>query len=206
MTAKRILWAVNGRDGRPFIVKGVLADIDQTGQVTISNRVSEIVAEVLTREPSPTEMFAVPGIDLAHEVYQLVQAKHAAGIPVHDPLPPKEASNSGAAPANTARTARYNELIDAILTSVYSEMQSLSANLTGKTLETIELDELRHGHLGQALYQLAEIATGDEQASSQKYFELVDYIERFTSTMLSKEDRALFDEMVQKAQPHAAVV
>jgi hypothetical protein len=206
MTKRRLQWGVTTPKGKPLLIDGVIAIVDdETGAVSLDQRAQEVVAEVLRNDPIPSRSYLVPGIDLAHEVHRLIQDKHEAGIGVHDPLPSKKRADAEAAPASTARTARYNGVIDAVLASVYSEMQRLSAHLTGKTHETIEVADLRHGRLGKALSHLAEIATGDRQASLEEYFDLVDYIERFLSTTLSEEDRARFDDMIQAARPPALV-
>jgi hypothetical protein len=207
MTKRRLQWAITTPEGKPLLIDGVIAIVDDdTGAVSLDHRAQEVVAEVLRNDPIPNRSYLVPGIDLAHEVHRLIRDKHEAGIDVHAPLPPKKRANAEAVPSHTTRTAQYNEMIDAILVSVYSEMQLLRANLTGESLETIDVEDLRHGRLGQALHQLAQIATGDQHASSQEYFELVDYIEQFLSTALSTEDRARFDDMVQSARPPAVGV
>lgn len=206
MTKRRLQWAVTTPDGKPLLINGVIATVDDSGIVSLDQRVQDVIAEVLAYDPVPSRSYLVPGIDLAHEVHRLIQEKHQAGIPVRSPLPPKRILNPEASQANKTLTTTYDEVINAILVAVHSQMQFLRANLTGETRETIDLENLRQGRLGQALYQLARMAMADEQASSQEYFELVDYIDQFIGTMLSKEDRMLFDEMAQKARPHAAFV
>lgn len=206
MTKRRLQWAVTTPDGKPLLINGVIANVDDSGIVSLDQRVQDVIAEVLAYDPIPSRSYLVPGIDLAHEVHRLIQEKHQAGIPVRSPLPPRRILNPEASQANKTLITTYDEVINAILAAVHSQMQFLCANLTGETRETIDLENLRHGRLGQALYQLARMAMADEQASSQEYFELVDYIDQFIGTMLSKEDRTLFDEMAQKARPHAAFV
>lgn len=206
MTKRRLQWAIMTPEGKPLLIDGVIAVVDdETGAVSLDQRAREVVAEVLRNDPVPSRSYLVPGIDLAQEVHQLIQDKHEAGISVHSPLPSKKVLRSEASQATTMVSSPYDEMIRAILTAVHSQMQYLRANLTGETRETIDLEDLRHGRLGQALDQLARIATGDEQASSQEYFELVDYLQQFLSTTLSKEDYARFDYMIQTSRSPAIV-
>lgn len=207
MTKRRLQWAITTPEGKPLLIDGVIAVVDdETGAVSLDQRAQEVVAEVLSNNPVPSRSYLVPGIDLAQEVHQLIQDKHEAGISVHSPLPAKKAARSGASQATTIVSTPYDEMIRATLTAVHSQMQYLRANLTGETRETIDLEVLRQGCLAQALYRLAQMAMADGRTSSQEYFALVDYLEQFIGTMLSEKDRTLFDEMVQKARPHAAFV
>jgi excisionase family DNA binding protein len=172
MTSKRILWAVNSRDGSPLIVRGVLADVDQTGHVTIGNRTSELVAEVLARDPSPTEVFVVPGIDLAHEVYQLVQAKHAVGVPVRDPFPQDtpertdsddDTANKGLVSADTLA------IIDKTLRLLFSQSYRYARHL-GNSLSAVSMKDLRQSPIGDDLISLGRIAEGRERSDQETVF------------------------------------
>lgn len=208
MTKRRLQWAITTPEGKPLLIDGVIAAVDDdSGTVTLDQRVQDVIAEVLANDPVPSRSYLVPGIDLAHEVHRLIQEKHQAGIPVHSPLPPQRSVSPAALQAKKMLLTPYDEVIIAILAAVHSQMQFLRANLIGEAHEpVIDAEDLRHGRLGYSLYRLARMAMADEQASSQEYFELVDYVDQFINTMLSKEDRTLFDEMVQKARPHAALV
>ena len=88
MGARRVRWATNLPDGTPILIDGVIADVDdETGVVSLNDRARDVIAEVLDNDPRPSHMEQIPVIDFAEEVHRLVQAKHAAGMSVHSPLP-----------------------------------------------------------------------------------------------------------------------
>jgi hypothetical protein len=92
MTNRRIPWAVNLPDGTPLLIVGAMGDVDdETGIVSLNERCREIIQEILEQNPEPTGARKVPTIDLAAEVHRLIQAKHAAGIPVRARLPRSDA-------------------------------------------------------------------------------------------------------------------
>ncbi len=90
MGARRVRWATNLPDGTPVLIDGVIADVDdETGVVSLNARARDVIAEVLENDPHRTRMEQIPVIDLAEEIHRLIQAKHAAGVPVRSPLPKK---------------------------------------------------------------------------------------------------------------------
>jgi excisionase family DNA binding protein len=176
MASKRILWAVNNRDGTPLIVRGVLADVDQAGNITIGKRASDLVAEVLARDPSPTDVFVVPGIDLAHEAYQLIQAKHAAGISVYDPLPQDAPEWTDSDDLNSAKDDQVNtdtlEIIDRTLRLLFSQSHRYARHL-GSNLSVVSMEELRQSPIGKDLLSLGRIAEGEERSDQETVFRKV---------------------------------
>jgi excisionase family DNA binding protein len=176
MSSRRISWAVNRRDGTPLIVKGVIADVDDAGHVTIGNRASEIVEEVLAREPRPTEAYLVPGIELAHEVYQLVQAKHAAGVLVRDPLPrhPAEEEGSGVL-QNDGVSAETLEIIDKALRLLHSQSIRYARSL-GSSSSVVSMTDLRHSPVGADLTFLGRLAEGTERSDQETVFRKIDTV------------------------------
>jgi len=90
MGARRVQWAMNLPDGTPILIDGVIADVDdETGVVSLSDRARAIIAEVLANDPHPSRAEQILTLDLAEEIHRLIQAKHAAGVPVRSPLPNK---------------------------------------------------------------------------------------------------------------------
>lgn len=95
MSARRIQWQANMPDGTPVIINGVIADVDEeTGSASLSARTHEVIAEVLANNPHPSRTGDVVVLDLAEEVHRLIQAKHAAGIPIRSPLPKPPADHA----------------------------------------------------------------------------------------------------------------
>jgi hypothetical protein len=81
---------MNLPDGTPILIDGVIAEVDdETGVISLDDRAREIIADVLDNDPRPTRTEQIAIIDLAEEVHRLIQAKHAAGVPVRSPLPKK---------------------------------------------------------------------------------------------------------------------
>jgi excisionase family DNA binding protein len=171
MGSKRVLWAINLPDGTPLLVKGVLAHVDdETHHVTISKRAAEIVEEVLAQLPTPTETFAVPGIDLAHEVYRLVQSKHESGIAVRDSLPPPEVQEDDEPQQSPA--PGIVEIIDQTLLRLHRRVARF-AHLLGEHTSTVSLKDLRRSPLGRDLIFLSRVAAGEEHSRSEKVFRTV---------------------------------
>ncbi|HEY8292984.1 MAG TPA: hypothetical protein VIG44_10875 [Thermomicrobiales bacterium] len=92
MGARRVRWATNLPDGTPILIDGVIADVDdETGAMSLNDRTRDVIAEVLENDPRLSRAEQIPVIDLTEEIHRLLQAKHAAGIPVRSPLPKKHA-------------------------------------------------------------------------------------------------------------------
>ncbi|GEM_PF-642991 len=185
MSSKRILWATNLPDGTPLLVKGVLADVDdETHHITISKRAIEIVEEVLVQQPAPTETFVVPGIDLAHEVYRLVQAKHEAGIAVRDSLPPPTPEKDDEQQQLPAPGAE--EIVDQTLLRLHRQAARFGY-LLGEHPSTVSLSDLRRSPLGRDLIFLSRVAEGEEHVDPEKVFRTVSALLDLLFGTLSKE-------------------
>lgn len=196
MRSKRVLWAVNLLDGTPLIVKGVIADVDEkTQQVTIGKRAVEILEEVLAQEPRPTEVFVVPGIDLAHEVHQLVQAKHAAGVPVREPLPQSLRGENSTPPQAPATGSE--EIVDQALLRLHRQSAHFGQFLGGHPA-TVSIAELRRSPIGHDLLFLSRIAHGEDHADTEKVFRIVntvlDLLFGSASTQPYQVPRAFWEE------------
>ncbi|MDQ6602465.1 MAG: helix-turn-helix domain-containing protein [Chloroflexota bacterium] len=138
--------------------------------MTISKRAAELVEEVLAQQPLPTETFVVPGIDLAHEVYRLVQLKHESGIAVRDALPPlvvQEDDEPQQLPASGAE-----EIIDQTLLVLHRRAAHFG-HLLGERPSIVSLKDLRRSRLGCDLIFLSRVAKGEEHSQSEKVFQTV---------------------------------
>jgi hypothetical protein len=101
---------MNGLDGKPIIIDGVIADIDEaTGALYLDERAREVIAEVLANNPESIRTVAVPVIDLTAEVGRLIEMKHAAGIPVRAPLPATQREMTPQSEPATSHTSPATE-------------------------------------------------------------------------------------------------
>lgn len=182
MSSRRAKWAVNLPNGTPLIINGAVMDVDDaTGAVALDQRSQEIIDEVLEQDPRPTESFLVSGIDLAHEVYNLIQAKHEAGIPVKARLPAKNReSSSGNESHDNAEpdhgiSPSVQETIDRTLRLIFSQSYRYLLKL-GQPANTLSVTELRSSPVGKNLAHLAAVAAGQEYADQEDIFRMVNSI------------------------------
>jgi hypothetical protein len=179
MSKRRIPWTVNLPDGTPLMIVGAIGDVDnETGVISLDERCREVIEEVLEQNPQPTESFVVPGIDLAHEVYCLVQAKHRARIAVHDRLPAGSVAKYEAAlhrAADDDLDPDTQRVIDETLRSLYRRAH-LHLTRLGQTSPPVSTTQLRESPLGEDLHWLARVARGEGPADQEEVFRAMDSI------------------------------
>jgi excisionase family DNA binding protein len=182
MSSRRAKWAVNLPNGTPLIVNGAIVEVDDaTGTVTLDQRSQEIIDEILEQDPQSTDSIVVPGIDLAHEVYNLIQAKHEAGIPVNGRLPPKNRETSSGYESHENAESRHGispsvqETIDRTLRLIFSQSHRYLLKL-GQSVNTPSVTELRNSPIGKDLARLASIAAGHDHADREETFRMVNSV------------------------------
>ncbi len=67
----------------------------------------------------------------------------------------------------------YEPVIEQTLRLVHSQLHRFHRHLTGAIPETVSMEQLRSGPLGQDLARLAQIARGDERAPTDEVFQSV---------------------------------
>ncbi len=75
-----------------------------------------------------------------------------------------------------AESSPFQDTIDKTLRLVYSQMHRYHVKLFGKAPDSVSVEGLREGPLGQDLYRLGRLARGEEQANQDHVFRAVNSI------------------------------